>query len=799
MAERHFRFAPRVLEHLGAELISSDDIALYELIKNGFDAKSARVRIDLRYQVSASHAHALEQLLASRPPSDKLTRKRRATLLRSLEKRVAGADKLEWATDLLADAATVREASEALDRLNAVVVTDTGVGMDADELDEYFLTIGTSHRFQQHRDHIEGGVPYEGNPPTGEKGIGRLSAMRLGRKLRIETCKKGEDEKHVLTIDWGLFSFDAGGEDATQVPVQLETVDRTPDDPPSGTTLTISGLNAEWDRERSKTICQGFLSKFIDPFSESPARKVTFYWNEEKLPVAKIGRDYLDASQNGMKGRLQFNKSGSFETLVSYWFTTKSKTRKELRRTYTAADLGGFTDAAMSEVGPFEFELYHYNRTRLAAIPGVATRIEFKEWLNEWCGGLKLYRDGVRVMPYGQVGMGSRTPRGREHRGTSTAYDDWLELDAAALRGQGFRVNRIQVVGCVRISRSKNPLLRDQANREGLIDSQATVDFVEFLKAMLRQFVQLMDVESRPKEEDEQSLANRSVDAHEEFELAVGELLAAVKANDPTRIRKARRSLNGARKDLRIVTDETHLALEDKASNRIEVLELASTGLAAESFAHDLEASLDHALTETAAVRKEAPGPLRDNLKHLAVTFKSLRTQIAAIKPGPARRRRKRSKLDVRRLVDEVLTYYESRFDRHNISSKVTGAKRGEFYINAVEGQLRQILDNLIRNSVYWLKESRDKLDNRGLRVSVTLDPDEESITVADNGPGIADEDLEWVFKRFTSRRKGGRGLGLYIARELSEFNGATLEVDTATRNKLGRSVGFIIRFADEE
>ena len=38
MAKRYFRFAARVLEHLGAELISSDDVAIYELVKNSFDA-----------------------------------------------------------------------------------------------------------------------------------------------------------------------------------------------------------------------------------------------------------------------------------------------------------------------------------------------------------------------------------------------------------------------------------------------------------------------------------------------------------------------------------------------------------------------------------------------------------------------------------------------------------------------------------------------------------------------------------------------------------------------------------------
>ncbi|EKS6399152.1 ATP-binding protein, partial [Enterobacter hormaechei] len=40
-----FRIAARTLRHLGSELITSDDIALNELIKNSFDAHSPRVKI----------------------------------------------------------------------------------------------------------------------------------------------------------------------------------------------------------------------------------------------------------------------------------------------------------------------------------------------------------------------------------------------------------------------------------------------------------------------------------------------------------------------------------------------------------------------------------------------------------------------------------------------------------------------------------------------------------------------------------------------------------------------------------
>jgi two-component system sensor histidine kinase PilS (NtrC family) len=65
-------------------------------------------------------------------------------------------------------------------------------------------------------------------------------------------------------------------------------------------------------------------------------------------------------------------------------------------------------------------------------------------------------------------------------------------------------------------------------------------------------------------------------------------------------------------------------------------------------------------------------------------------------------------------------------------------------------------------------------------------------ITIADNGPGIPEDQIEKIFEPFYSTRKEGSGLGLYIARQLCEANQAELTVDSVA----GEGAQFHIRMA---
>jgi|GEM_PF-4190684 len=788
-----FRFAARVIAQLGAELISSDEIALFELVKNGFDAGSPVARVEIRYLLPVSLIRQLEHEARRLFHAGETLDRVRAILLQSCQPPTdTGQPPGELAlppqafTELqmrLEQQSTNDALIRELRALNTIRVIDDGHGMTEDALAQHFLTIGTTFRYEQHRAYEEGATQ-GGIPPAGEKGIGRLSAMRLGNDLSIHTWVKDASEEHLLVIDWRLFHAHAAAA-ANDIPVQYEPRPRQHAADSSGTILTVSDLHSSWDRAKTVEVTEKSLSRFMDPFTSRRTRIVKVSWNEEPLTIPPVGRSFLDAAHNGMRGSLTFHDHDRFQLNINYWFANENGEPQRFARTYTSADFDKLTDADVVQVGPFEFELYHYNRRKLRDIPLVATRQEFKAWLDSWCGGLMLYRDGIRVMPYGRM-----------------PDDDWLGLDEMALRGKGFRVNRIQTTGCVRISRSRNPLLQDQTNREGLIDNPASHSFRRLLRRTIRElFVRELDRSQRADEGAGEHLAERSNEAQSLFEEAAEELIQAAAAGNQAAFTTARERLHSALNGLRRLNEEVERALATRELQKTEILELAATGLSAESLAHDLEASLDAAMSETLGASRSlsSTSTLRSSLDHLRAVFKSLIVQIAAIKPGPAKRRRRPSKFDVRTILDQVTTFYASNLQQNEIALHVeTGPADRPFRIRAVDGHVRQILDNILRNAIYWIVDTRAKYPDtpEGI-INITLDYRSRQLIIQDSGVGVAQEDVEWVFEAFNTHREGGHGLGLYIARELGHFNGIDVTIDRTHRNRWNRHDRFLVNFSN--
>ena len=791
----NFRIAARVVSQLGAELISSDEIAIYELVKNGFDARSATVEVHVNYRASLSIVQDLQgpalHICATTGTSSPCPAEIKGAILAKLAElqKAAPKDAFLIATPehlgrlaaRIKSSTSAGEVANALGELNSVDIIDYGHGMSKADVERYYLTIGTTHRLNE----VEGILQSASTDwvPAGEKGIGRLSAMRLGQLLEMYTVPEQNPEAVVVEINWREFQF-RKEDNLTDIPVRTEV--RLKGNDKAGTFISISNLTSDWPRDKVVTLGVSHLAKFIDPFpangdSARTPRKIVLKWNGETLECRELIRRFLEGCQNSMRCRMSFRDGKALLDSTFVFGEVRTNPRREFSRVYSVVDFSGLTDADLQEVGPFELLLFHFPRNRLRAIPLFASRQEIKNWLDRWCGGLMVFRDGVRVLPYAAPG------------------DDWLNLDGQALRGRGFRVNRIQVVGCVRISRVTNPQLIDQTNREGFRENRAYHTFWSLVSRHLQEnFVSELGQHLGSERPDFEHLSRQVAEEYDLLSQCAEDLKQATGTLNWDLARESSSKLRNVLEDLRELNDVVEKALQDKEGNRIQVLELAATGMAAESMAHDLEGVIETAITSlNEAAFSAADSRTAAAAKHIRSVHNALLIQLKQISPGPARSRRRSSRFDLLKVVREAASFYEERMRRHGISL-VLPAENETLTVQAVNGHICQILDNLFRNAIFWLQDTRRKFpEHPSLQIEIKADTAGKILLFTDTGIGIAREDKDWVFGAFNSRRHDGRGLGLFICKELADFNKVKLSLVESDLNSWGRLRTFRMEFSD--
>jgi hypothetical protein len=156
MSVAKFSVAARTLVHLGAELITSDEVALNELIKNAFDAESERVKISFHIPVSQVVILHAEAAVRSARTSAEI----KAAIIALRAEIETAADSLPEGLErgaLLAKLSAIESTTskerllEQIEEINYLTVEDSGSGMSETALEAVFLRIGTDSRFQEPR------------------------------------------------------------------------------------------------------------------------------------------------------------------------------------------------------------------------------------------------------------------------------------------------------------------------------------------------------------------------------------------------------------------------------------------------------------------------------------------------------------------------------------------------------------------------------------------------------------------------------------------------------------------------
>ncbi len=779
-----FVVTARTILHLGSDLISSDAVAIYELIKNSIDARSP-TGVDVQFDIVIREADFAAAISAVEEYLDEEVRANRATLEELKENFLAhvvaeanprmktafiNAIELASSAELLYE-----RAEEAYRQCNRIVVSDTGHGMSRQDLQDIYLTIGTTSRAKVVREAalaVRRGRSADTptRPPyLGEKGVGRLSVMRLGWRVRVETMTETDEESSILEIDWKDFER---ADDAVASSIEIHPrAGRRRGSEGSFTTIEISDLRSSWSLARLTQVANQQIARMMDPFSWRGRRfQIRLTINGHELAaVSEVGKKFLDHAHGKCVGQFEVIAG---QPVLTATIESALYGGDSTRMVFDITDLmtmsglrdTGHSSSILRRLGSFNFELYWFNRQKLRALPDVGDREVVRDLVRNWAG-VCLFRDGYRVLPYGDPG------------------DDWLGLDHTALASSGYKLNTKQIIGRVSIGRLLNPRLIDQTNRQGLIETPEKEAMINLLRELVSRWWHdyLNEVSSAQKR-----LNSGAYDAAEQ-NTVVQNLEARAKHS----LREIRREYSGDTQLLREVKDafaeikEAHQRAVEHISTIEEqkerLTQLAGVGLLVEVIAHELA----RATELTQATLKDLNGrnigqDASSALRTLAAQVKVIQKRLKALEPLSVSSRFRRSHMDVVGIVRYVLEGHSAQFERHNIAVSVD-VPDGGVDAFVVEGHLVQILENLIVNSVYWLELERREHPSFVPEIWFALSDNPPRIQYGDNGPGIPSSRRDSVFEPFFSTKPGSKsrrfGLGLYIARQNAEMLGGAIEL----------------------
>lgn len=810
-----FDIDPRVVYQLGEELVTNELQALLELVKNAYDAdaRSVRIRIDTRVGPG--------------------------------------------------------EESSFPEAQGVIVVEDNGEGMDAEAIESGWLLVSSSlKRMMKEAGQV---TRKHKRTPLGDKGLGRLSAQRLGDNLEIFTRTADDTTERYVGVHWPDF---LATDRLRDVPVLSREI--RPPKRKQGTELIVSNLRnlSMWNSDDAATELASQLSRFISPYRGVRDFSLALSINDKPIDLARIdetirrgariqfafifdgetlridGKCRLTMFQPAHRAKpedrlffRQYVRSDSGRQLRDYLVKTFSQGAAadlhlrpskqpgwylEFDQSIEIAPMGGLqrlSDGGFASPGPFYGEVEGYQLDPDESLTGEKINIDYVKSL----AGIRVFRDGFGIqLPY-----------------------DWLNLARSwTSGGSWYSLRPDNTLGFVEISAAANAQLQETSDREGFKDSSYYKNFRGILERFIT-FANTAQTQLRRgllsyRDGIESAEAGLEAETPEE---AIDELARKAKKVSGMRTRLVSvaaavdaktsqtadlqerlgsdlssaglRSARGQVKELADSLNEAHAVLmkvqEDLASledlapalavvrTQVDTLrselndtyELMSLGLTSEAMSHEIAHVMDNLAVRTKQVKDYITAHNKGELiagyvDDVRSAISALRRQLAHMAPSLRYARESRERFDLNDFLVRLAKYHNERMFGRGIRLKIEPAPK-PFWVSVNPGKMTQIIDNLVINAQYWIQQAIDahKIDEGVM--TITVEP--PLVAIEDSGSGVDKSVENSLFEPFVTTKKDGRGLGLYVVRQLLATEGATIRL-APDRNSEGRRYKFILDLA---
>jgi len=644
-------------------------------------------------------------------------------------------------------------------KIEKITIEDDGIGMTYEDLKSQWLRVGTSNKRSNTQSHLYG------RRVSGEKGMGHYSTQRLGEKLTVVSnplmfqgriSSKHQDKTLVLDRDWLKYE---PGEEFEKIGNVLRTVNREVPDK-HGIKLVITELKDEWTYEDIEKVRFNLGNLMIPP--ELRTGKKEEFTPELKtegfeLQNTKIESNLLKIAPWKVSAQLRGNTA-------SYVI---SKIGKNYERIDVKRDKIAIGNAAC---GDADFVLfYYYDRVQKWAKGVLKPRI-LGDLLKENCG-IKIYMDGVRIMPYGERG------------------NDWVELEKRKVRRYGGRVRNETLVGLIKLSHKTNRNIIETTSRQALVENDAFNALKEeFVLGIIEELETCRAEHTAEKKETEKELHPKEIAQNE-----IEQLSSFMEGWNISKEQKQIATGKLSKVSKMVVKQEDKSEeREDELTSNLELYRNLSTiGLQALAFNHEIMDPIGKSNSKLKSfikridklTKNQQKKLVNECLEHMRMTLQwaGYIREFATLIAGSEELKKRREPVDLEKTIDKLDTDYHDVFKSLGIVLKksITGSL-SQYYFN--RASLESVFINLITNSIKSLK----RVDRRRvIKIDVSKTATTLKIRFNDNGRGIKDDNYKRIFRPFfTTYNKTtdkGTGMGLTIVREIIEDDyGGTISLDSS-------------------
>lgn len=652
-----------------------------------------------------------------------------------------------------------------------LLIEDNGTGMTEQQLRDGFMRISSSEKIKNPVSAI-----YH-RKRAGKKGIGRFSVQRLGRKLIIQTFTASANTGFELCIDWNSYA------ENKELGFVSNTIKSIPKCDFVGTRLLIKDLRDRWPEASISRIYQ-YVSDVIQPHdifrtkkennSVDTGMEVLFYLNNKNIhkEIHDLKLSYNQMALATIEGGVDSEQHG-------YYHVYSDKLKLDF-----TDNVGYDTEDKYSEfrnIKNLKFKAYYFIYQKNLIPHGQMTSIK-KYALNN--SGIKLYRNGFRVLPYGERG------------------DDWLSLDLSTRRRSILPTHTNQnFFGFVEISDDSGNF-EETSSREGLLNNDAFVELQNFIyRALVNAVVKIAEVRNvkivsgQKKENGTWEDINVRI-KNIFFTLSELDKELATADNTVEARRKRQKAIANLKKEVDEVDKLQKKAQKKQIKDTAMLRVLGSVGLTVGQFIHEVKNHFININKEVDLLNNVTV--IQDVHQHTAIlssNFRDLNTYVSyfdkVISDNVVRELRP---LDLRSEIGRFVNSIEEDLKRVGIEL-VEPIIHGYFLYTVPmhPSELSSVLFNFYTNSRKAIKRANS---SGKIMIECGTSGDIVYLEFSDNGDGVPKEIEDRIFDEFftttsassldsidSTNEVTGTGLGLSIVRDIVKSYRGTVRVVSPKSN----------------